>query len=232
MAKQFRVSDWESLGGKARKYRNIKTGEEISRWAYNKLKTGVDFRTAAEHARIINPEVAVLRPARGRKSALKKTGVERKMIAEARIEDRQRREEIAKQQAEVRKLERKIDRARNKKVKRRKITKAALIPGRRAVRTPFNTYGEYLEIFAEAKRIGVVAFMGVGVVGLDENTGEERDATIFTMRLLTRPIPEDEFEDEVTNFLEAKAYFAFSHYFAHVAYRADYADAKSLRRKK
>lgn len=68
------------LGGSTRKYRNNETGEIISRYKYDKLYgSTVDYKgnthAKAKANRLSNPELALARPAKGRKSTLKNKSI-------------------------------------------------------------------------------------------------------------------------------------------------------------
>jgi hypothetical protein len=70
---------YKPLGGKSRRYVNTRTGETISRYQYDKLYGSTkDFKGSthlkAKVNRELNPAISKARPAKGRKSTLKKVG--------------------------------------------------------------------------------------------------------------------------------------------------------------
>jgi len=226
------MANFERVPGPARQYRNTDTGEIISRRKYLEQKRGVSNEMFAKMNAVTNPELAALRPARGRKSALKLSKTEQELIAQARLEDKLRQREIreeAKKKREIEKLLKK--RGTKKQIKRRRITGALLQPGRMGRRIPFETYDDYVEMFKEAKAGGKVKFYGLGMQGYHENTGQELDITVFTMRTLTRPIPEDEFFAVMEEALEERLYFVFTNYWMHLAFSKEYAAQRAAKAK-
>lgn len=215
---------FESLKDKGRNYRNTITGEVVSKRQRDKyLRAGLSNETAAKLNKVTNLDLALSRPARGRPSILKKSETEKKLILDARKEDLQRKREIAAEQKELKFIERKIAQQERKKVTRGRVTKAMLKPGSMGARVSFNTYGEYLKCLAEAKSIGVVRGYGLGMVGFDEKTGEERGITVFGMILIKdAPIKQDVFDERFEEERIARQYFVFQHYFMHVAFREDF----------
>lgn len=224
-----RMKLWKLLPG-AKRAVNIETGENISRRQYDKIRRGTDLSNEklAQLNRVTNPQLSELRPARGRKSALKASPTEQALIAEARQEDRQRRKELAaeekKRKADERELARRLNRP---KRKLRKVTAGLLKPGHKAARIPFDTYEEYLQLFDQAKRGGKVIFYGLGVQGHHENTGAELDITVFTMRTLDRPVSEDDFDGAMFDVLENYAYFVFENYWMHLAFKREVYEARA-----
>lgn len=238
-----KTSDFYPLRNKERQYKHKTTGEIISRRQWQKIKRGgMSNEKFAELNRVTNEKLQVLQPARGRKSALKKTDTEKEMIAEARIEDRQRREQIAISEREARLLERRIKKAQAKRVRAKAIRPQLLKAGNMGARISLNDYNDYLKAFEQGKnatvrlkngaRIPLVFSYGLGMVGVNENTGQDLGITVFTMRTFDRPIAMDEFYDEMEATLAERAYFVFSHYFMHVAFSKAYANEKAASRGK
>lgn len=227
------MAAFERVPGVLRQYRNTATNEVISRRQYLKtLRAGLSNEKFAQLNAITNEELSVSRPARGRKSLLKTGEVERHQIAQARIEDKKRREELAieaKKERELNKLLKK--RSSKKPVKRKHVTGRLLKAGRKGARVPFDSYEDYVEMFKEAVRGGKVMFYGLGMEGYHENTGKELDITVFTMRTFTRPIPEAEFYSHMEDALEEHSYFVFTNYWMHLAFKEEYAKQKAEKAK-
>lgn len=219
---------YQPLGGKSRRYRVLETGEEISRREYLKRTKGTSFEKIRDENLKRDPLTSVLRPARGRRSALK--AEEKQLIAQARLEERRERELREKIEKERRRVERQIKKVVGKKVSRRKITKRLLKPGRLGARIVFNNYSEYREALREMRALGdeVVWGYGVGVVIANEETGDERDATLWTLQGINETIDEDELDDVTQEFIESRAYNAqFARWFMHVRFAKNFALAKA-----
>ena len=225
-------SDFERVkGDSARRYRNKKTGEIISRRQWLQLKAGTTLENKAKMNRLTNQKLSELRPARGRASALKKSEVEKELIAEARIEDRARRMELAEQAKRERQLKLIKDRKAKKHVRAKKFNVRLLKPGRLGVRIPFNEYDEYVEIFKDAKASGKVLAYSLGLAGYDERDGKDLGITVFTLRAFDRPIKEDAFNDAMADELEERSYFMFTNFFMYLAFKKEYALQKTQRAK-
>ena len=227
------MARFTALKGSARRYLDNITGQEVSRRTYQEyMRAGMTNEQLASINRRENPLLAAARPAKGRKSILKLSQVERDLIAQARIEDKIRRSEIAAENKAQKEAEKLLAKRSNRKpIKRKKITGALLQPGRMGRRVPFDYYSDYLEMFAEAKRGGIVKFYGLGMQGHHENTGKELDITVFPMRTFTSPIPEDEFDDAMNEELESRAYFIFDNYWMHLAFDKGYAAKRASKKR-
>jgi hypothetical protein len=221
----FKSADFERVPGAARQYKNKSTGEVISRRKYLELKRGVTLEEFAQLNKQTNPELYAARPARGRTSAVKKSPTERAIIAEARLEDMQRRKDIANKN--------KLMAAKTRKVRTRKFRLDMLKAGRQAVRISFNDYDEYVTLFKDAKATGKVLSYGLGIIGFMENgyDVDDRGITVFHLRAFDKLIPEDEFNERMTDELEARSYFVFSHFYMHVHFKKEYWLAKAQRAK-
>lgn len=214
------MARFTALKGSARRYLDNVTGKEVSRRQYQEyMRGGTTNEQLAAINRAQNPIIAAARPAKGRKSALRASPQEREIIAQARIEDKLRREVIKQEAKKQREIEKLLAKRGAKKPKRRKrITLSLLQPGRIGRRIEFYTYQDYVEMFAEAKSGGKVKFYGLGMQGYHENTGQELDITVFTMRTFTRPLPEDEFNAHMEEEMENRTYFVFTNYWMHLAF--------------
>lgn len=225
----FNKSDWKYLGGSARNYQNVNTGEIISRRRYDTLSKGISYEAKAAHNRAINPKLAVLRPARGRKSALRYDAETREQFATSRIE----RAEVKRREREEEKarkaLEREIARKQKKRVRAKHVTKQSLRPGNMAIRYPFNDYGELSRMLDEAKKIGVVFGYSLGWHGVDTRTGQEKDVTVFTLSHINTRISEDEFYDEMDNSYLDYSYLSFMYFWVHIRFTKQYAIEKAIK---
>lgn len=108
-------SDWQRVPGKSRRYRNVRTGEEISRRQFLQRYGGARAYGTLEKKAKINRqrfgEETLLRPARGRTKATQLTGAERqveinrrKVIAREKAAD----EKIARAKAKTHRVPTKI----------------------------------------------------------------------------------------------------------------------------
>lgn len=230
------MSRFISLKDKGRNYLDTLTGETVSKRQRDKALRSVfsekpiSNEAAARLNIISNPELALARPARGRKSVLKASEAERKLVVEARKEDLKRRQEIAAEQKELRALERRISRASLKKVKRGTIRPSMLVPGRKAARVNFNNYKEYLELFEQVyKYKSIIEAYMIGVVGYHENTGEPIAFFMGYYQAIQRPpYSEEKFDDMVQEALEDHTYFHLTHFMMQVGfYEAFYKSVKA-----
>lgn len=222
---------WPHLPGwstpnKGTSYINAETGQVLSRRQYDKLRRGdgLSNEMISKLNKASDLEAALSRPARGRKSLAKLSDAERQFIAEARVEDFQRKAEIKAEKQAKGKLSRAIQRKVGKRVKRRRITYQMLNPGSKGARTYFNGYKEYLELFYEGKNSGLVFSYGLGMVGVDsreEYNARDLAVTVFTMHAFDRPIPEERFNREFEAAILERSYFEFANYFMHVAFKKD-----------
>ncbi len=216
----FNSSDWQSMGGKSRRYVNVKTGEEISRWAYHKLKTGADYRVEAKAAKAESAR-SYLRPARGRKSALKADKAIQEAILQARLEKAEAKAE--------QKINDKISRAKAKKYKRKVVRKQLLKPGRIGARISFNDYAEYKQSIKEAKSSGVVEAYSLGAHLMRDDNGQVRDAIFMSLTDINDPpLSEEEFDLELNGFLDGYVYqMEVLGFFMHIAFKKSYASDKA-----
>lgn len=223
------MSRFVSLKDKGRNYLDTLTGETVSKRQRDKAMRGaISNEMAAKMNKITNPELAVSRPARGRKSILKLSETERAFIAQARIEDEKRRIELLKKEREEAFIRRTLQRKADKKVTPKHISTRLLKTGRKGVRVPFNTYAEYLVMLQEAKATGKVIAYGLGMMGYNENTGQDLAVTVFTlMSIKNKPIPEDTFEETFLEERENRMYFVFQHYFMHIAFDIKYVEQRA-----
>lgn len=216
--------------GRAERYVNVATGEEISRRQYDKLRRpGFTNESLAELNRQVESVKAAQRPARG-KSSLKKLPPElRDLEAERRVFQEIARKKREKEIAEQKRIAREIERQRGKKVKTpKRITGALLTPGALGRTIEFeNGYPEYLSLYEQAKKSGKIFSYSIGVDGIDSRTGRRYRATVFTQRGFDRPISAETFNAEIRAFLESKkSYFIFKNYAMHLAFAIDYAKQK------
>lgn len=223
------MSRFLSLKDKGRNFLDTLTGKTVSRRQRDKALRSVfsekpiSNEASAKFNLQTNPELALARPARGRKSVLKASQTEREMIVAARIEDKERKAELAKKEQQERALQRALFRSANKSVKVKHVTKRSLKPGSKGARFSFNTYGEYLQLKKEAQATGVVFSYGLGMVGYHGETNQSYGVTVFTMEHINnKPIPEKTFYERFDEERMARAYFVFQHYFMHVAYKKEF----------
>jgi len=210
------------LGGKSRRYLNTDTGEEISRRQYFKLMRGTSFEEIARRNKEQNLAASLARPARGRPKAATQEEIERRLEA-ARIQQENARinriNRAAKKEA--------------KKVRVKKIRPQLLKTGHRAARIPFNTYGEYEDLIQQMRTQKLsngrrlITSYALGLTGFDERTGRELDATLWTLQSPSVKVSEDELEDTTEDFLMEKMYFIFSHYWLHLHFDINYAEARA-----
>lgn len=216
--------------GKNERFRNTVTGAEYSRRKYDEIRRpGFTNETLARLNKVTAPVQAVLRPARGRTSALKTAGEFRESVAESRIAEQKRIEETKKLAREEADKFRRIERFKGRKVKVKKLTARLLRPGKLGTRIGFNDYDEYLALMDDLERMGdrkVVAY-GLGFAAVDIRLGLERDVTVFPMHSIHDTFDEDEFDSEMETELDNRPYLQFLNYFMHVAFAVPFAKEKA-----
>lgn len=206
---------------------NTETGEEISRRQYQNLVKGISFEAKAKKNKEESLAQSLARPARGRTKAATQQEIEGRLEAAATRAELQNRA----------RLERKA--AQKGKPKRVKTIRPQLLrTGHLGERIDFYTYEDYEELIKQANRQTVggkrlITAYGVGIMGIDERTGAELGATLFTLRSPRMKIDEDELEAATEDFIFDHPYFIFTNYFMHLAFNRDYAEgrAKAAKRK-
>lgn len=228
-----------SLKDKKRNYLDTLTGETISKKIADKRnRGGITQEAFAKSNKSKNLTQALARPARGRKSAQKLSDFEKQAVLEARVEEFNRKAEAKIEESKKKAVERLLAKQARKTVKRTRITKSMLRPGSKGARGKFNNYDEYLISLAEAKKTGVIFSYGLGMVGYDENSGENYGITVFTMEHINNPpIPREKFEERFMEERIERQYFVFQYYFIHVAFQRAYyekvlADSKVAKKAK
>jgi hypothetical protein len=231
-------SDFKALGGSSRQFKNIKTGETISRRQYDKLR-GISYEKKAAFSKARNPEEFYLRPAKGRTSQVKAQGEIRKLIAETRQEQFNARRQAEQDARNQKRLKRKTERKANKRIHQKVIRPQLLKPGHMGASISVDSYEGYLKALGEMRAMkvtvggkrqsGVTAY-SVGVVGYDDRVGESKmlGATLWTMRDPdAKPISETEWFKVTEDFIRERSYFIFLHWFIHVAFNVHYAREKA-----
>lgn len=226
---EFDIRDWVRVPGSARRYKNQKTGVEVSRHQFDKMRFGLTHRQKAKQSFLADPKTALLRPAKGRKSALSAPPEIREAIAVARLDARAQKE-LEKEQEKLTKAQiRKIERALNKKVPQAKITKQSLKTAHMGVRKPFSDYKDYLRLLNDARNLGVIFSYSLGWRGVSErpeNAGQYLDVTVITQQHISKTISEDDFNQEFENSFLEKSYMTFKNFFMHFAFKKEYAQER------
>lgn len=208
-------------GDKARRYINASTGEIISRRQYDKLR-GIQYEKKAEYNKARNEARQLLRPARGRKSALKKAPAEQRLIAEARKEHREQVTARKKAERQIASHRRAVERKAKKRVK--KPTIYSLKKGAIGKRFTFNTYQDYLLLMDAIQTMSVrgekaVLSYSIGAYGHDTNNpGRDLGITFFGQKSPKMVLTEGEFDDLDDELEESKPYFERDAFFMHVAF--------------
>lgn len=217
MATKFDPSQWRYLGGSSRRYEEIATGKTISRHAYDKLVTGMTHRQKAAHNKLINPELAALRPARGRKGYIKAEDWVKKEIAEQRLEAAKLKKKLEEEAKAAAKIERDTQRLIARKVKLKTIKKRYFPKGRIAWRVAFSTYSDYLTLLKQARETKAIFAYGLGYVGVDNRTATYRPVTVMTMESISKTVSRKDFSAMMAKSLMNYAYIRLAHYFIHLA---------------
>ncbi len=202
MATPSIVSDWRRLPGSARQYINNKTGEVLSRRQYDEKigrlhQAGIKTNEAqARRNAATQGEAQLLKPARGRKSALK-------LGSDARLAEIQQRAE-KKVQAEIRK---RIAREQTKKTQvPEKLTLRNFKKGKKGrffyVPLEFDAIRDFIETASDYP--GAFGYT-VGFTFVDSRKGTTGQATLFSLRAFNVDFDEDDF-DEMEDFIDERSY--------------------------
>ena len=224
----------ESNTGKAERYRSTSTGQVVSRRQFDAarrlatLGESTSNEKLAKFNREINPEEAASRPARGKSSLRKLALTARHDIAAARIAQEKELADIAKREAEERKAQRKVEHAKRRKVKTKKINARLLKPGNYGTRVDFNDYDEYVELYEQAKATGKIFAYGLGIVGVNERTGQIVSPTVFTLRDFDGLLDEDTFYETMNDYAETKSYMIVLNYYMHLAFKKEFAQKHAV----
>lgn len=211
---------------------NLITGEEVSRRQRDKVRLAAQgniksYEELAKFNRQLNEDEQLARPARGRTSAKNLAAPIKTDVVKARKEVKQQRAATKKEQKAQRLVDRKIEAAKRKKVHVKKFSGRLLKAGRMGARVPFNTYGDYEILYADAKKSKLVFAYGLGLNGVDARTGQPVTPTIFRMRAFDGIIGEEEFYEAMEGFIESRSYFIAVSYYIHFAFAKGYAEDKA-----
>lgn len=225
---------YKALGGSARNYLNLETGEIISRRQYQNLSEGISFEQKAAANKAADEFEQLARPAKGRRSVVKLAPEFKKEVVKARKEKKQEEIEAEKARKEQAARKRKVDRALAKKVHQKKIREQLLKAGNMGARIAFNDYAGYLQALKELRAMGKKVFgysLGITYVITDERAeaGEERNVTVFTLTSPKTKYSEEEFEDTMESDIDERQYMQPAHYWMHIAFGVDYAREKAKR---
>ena len=220
------LSDWVRLGGKSQRYKNRKTGEEISRRQYDKLKSPLSYEARAKHNKLLNPGEQLLRPARGRKSYRRAPEWQRAEILEQRKAQKAAREKEREAKKQTRKIERDTKRLENKKIRVRSVKKHLIPKGRIAWRIPFKSYSDLIKLINDARATGVIFAYGLGMIGVDTRIGVERPIWVVPYMSIKDTISEREFDAVMQEALDAHSYMTLGGYFIQLAIDKNFAFRK------
>jgi hypothetical protein len=243
MARKTLLPGYTRLPGKAARIITPEN-EEISQRQYRKIvreKSGltpfvdgkkvISNEALAKFNRTINFENQLARPARGRTGLSKLTEAQREKEKEKRKAAKIKKE-IAEREAKenaavVRKLNRKIKAAGNKKAKKFSIN--SLKAGRLAYQLDFYTYAEFKSIIKDAQKSGKVPYFALGIRGVDERDGKTLTATLTGLMDIKYNFTESRLDEETDDFIENHAYMLFLNWFVHLSFSKDYALRKAER---
>jgi len=218
------MARFEPIKGPGRYYLDTLTGQKVTkRFRDTTLRGAISNEKAAQLNRITNLELAVSRPARGRKGIKGLSEKEKADIIAARIEDEKRKKELAAQAKAERELNRLLQKKSAKKVNFKHFSDRALRPGSKGARFSFNSYDEYLVLAKEVKASRNTLAYSLGMVGYHETTGEDYGVTVFTLKSAQdKPYSRETFEEGFEEAITERTYFRFQYYFMHVAYKKEY----------
>lgn len=234
MAKKSLLPGYTRIAGGAERVRTP-TGAEISDRAYKKIAREVSGLTPinekgqkivsnealAKFNRQVNPTESIARPARGRKSLRKADEALKAEAARSRLELEAAKKRAAKELQAQRDVARKVERAKRKKVRTRRVSAQGFTKDkrsgerRRAAQYDFTSFDELEELYEQAKGSYGIKFWGVGIRGVDERSGKHLDAWLYGLMDFSYEPDEEQLEDETVDFLERKPYFIFTSWYVH-----------------
>lgn len=221
---------YKGLGGSSKRVLDTRTGETLSRRQYAQRVKRSSLLTNEQLAKInkkSDPKSQILRPTKGRTSALKLAPAISEDVANARIEEQERISREKSREKQQKKVDHKIELAKGKRVKVKKITARLLEPGKLGRRLGFNDYDDYLSLFKQAKATKKIFAYGMGVEGVDARSGLIVTPTLWTLRSFDKPISEREFDEKVTDFLTSRSYIVFTNFWMHLAFNIAFAREKA-----
>lgn len=227
------IPGYKALGGKTRQFLNLVTGEKISRRKYDEIR-GIFYEAKAAANRAKDEAEQILRPAKGRKSAVKLKVEFKKTVAQARLEKKQQVEAEEKARKELAAKVRLVQRKTAKKVRVKKVRDQLLEAGRVGARIAFNTYEDYEELYRQIQKMGDKVFaygLGITYIVTEERgeVGQERDVTVFTMMRAKEFVDKDDFEETMQADIESRSYLKFAHYWMHLKFGNKFAQQKAQR---
>lgn len=211
----FEGGDWQRVrGDKARRYVNKKTGVVISRRQflqhYGKAQA---FGTLEKRAKYYSKsDKQLLRPARGRKSALRVIESEKTAIAARRRLERQ-------EKAADKKIEKELKRKRRTP---KKISVSNFKKGKISRNIELDVdYSEIERVRLEAKKSGIVFGYLVGANMITE-MGEDRTFTTIKLRSISKSFKREEF-DSMLETVQQMSYATLVSLFVHLSLSIDVA---------
>jgi hypothetical protein len=234
MAKKSLLPDFKRLPGGAEKVQTP-SGEIISDRQYKKLQRAasgltpinsqgqkiVSNEALAKFNKSISPIEHISRPARGRTSLRKADEALRQESAKVRLEQEVAKKRAAKELKEQREIARKVERAKRKKVKTRRVSLQGFTKDkrsgerRRAAQYDFTSFDELEDLYDGAKGKFGIKFWGVGIRGVDERSGKHLDAWLYGLMDFSYEPDEEQLEEETNDFLMRKPYFVFTSWYVH-----------------
>ena len=215
--------------GRNERFLVIATGEEISRRKYDLIRRGISNEALARINKATELSEQLARPARGRKSVLKEPDFVKSVVIKSRIQEKAKREVLTKVAKAQKQIDRKIERARNKKISTPKFSGGLLKAGRKARRVLYSEYDDYLKLYADMKKSGIVFGYSVGALGVDTRTGEQRGAFLFPLKGFDSPIDPDEYAEVFSEWLESHAYIEYIADMLQISFEPKYYEAKAVR---
>lgn len=214
---RFDKSDWVRVPGAARRYRNLKNPNvTISRRQFDEHYGSVAFFGTNEKKARVNAQSALqlLRPARGRKSALKLTPAQK----EAELNRRR----VIAQEAKQEKLTQRLSSRKNRLPT--KITIHNFSKGKQIRRFRTDVDRKQIEgLRIAAQRSKIVLSYWVGLEMVSDRDGQLKSVSLFPQREISMPFTQQDMKKAMDKAKE-KSYAQLTGMF--IAFHLDYVHAK------
>lgn len=221
----YKKSDFARVkgSGKSERFINLITKQEVSRRTRDAAVRGITNEKLAIANRAINEAEQLARPARGRSSVRKLAPVIKAGIVKARKEQKVEKVKLKEETKRVKLVERKIERAKVKKVRTPKITKRLLKPGKISRTVDFDGPDKLDEILEQVREVDEIFAYYLGFDAVHEKSGNRVDITLYRREERDNEITGEEFAEAVDDYLEQHRYLVIATYWIRLVFYEKFA---------
>lgn len=221
----FKKSDFARVkgSGKTERFVNLITKQEVSRRTRDAAVRGITNEKLAIANRIINEEEQLARPARGRTSARKLAPAIKSGVVHARKEQKVQKVAQKESAKKERAVDRKIERAKVKKVRTPKISKRLLKAGKISRTVDFDDPEKLDEILEQVRDTPEIFAYYLGFDAVHEKSGNRVDITLFRREEASNVITSEDFEEAVDEYLSEHRYLVVATYWIRLVFYEKFA---------